>query len=82
VSSVSDWPADIVKYLASNGLRYNYGTRTTAPVRVLSADMILCGIATPTQLGHENARDLPEQGDARRETAYFPLTWSLSFSVL
>jgi hypothetical protein len=55
MSSVSDWPADIVKYLASNGLRYEDGTRTTATVCVLSADVIIRGIATPTQLGHENA---------------------------
>jgi hypothetical protein len=50
------------------------------PIRVLSANMILRGIATPTRLGCENARDLPEQGDAQKETAHFPLTWSPSFS--
>jgi hypothetical protein len=82
MSSVSEWPTDIVKYLASKGVRYEDGTRTTAPVRELSANMILCGIATPTQLGCENARDLPEQGDVHRETAHFPLTWSPSFSFL
>jgi hypothetical protein len=60
MSSVSGRPAEIVKYLASNGRRYEDSTRTTAPIRVLSANMILCGIATPTQLGCENARDFPE----------------------
>jgi hypothetical protein len=59
MSSVSEWPADIIKYLASKGLHYEDGTRTTAPVRVLSADMIVRDIATPTELDHENARGLP-----------------------
>jgi hypothetical protein len=37
-SSVTDWPTDIVEYLASRGLSYD-DKRTTAPIRVLSADM-------------------------------------------
>jgi hypothetical protein len=50
MSSVTDWPTDIVKYLASKGLYYKDDKRTTAPIRVLSADMVLRGIATPSQL--------------------------------
>ena len=51
VSSVSEWPKELVEYLASKGLRYQDGKRTTSPIRILSADMVLRGIATPAQLG-------------------------------
>lgn len=54
VSSVSEWPKEIVEYLASKGLRYQDGERTTSPIRILSADMVLRGIATPAQLGWPN----------------------------
>lgn len=40
----------IVKYLASKGLHYEDGKRTTTLIRILSADMVLRGIATPAQL--------------------------------
>jgi len=53
-SSVSEWPEAIVGYLASKGLHYQDGERTTSPIRILSADMVLRGIATPAQLGWPN----------------------------
>jgi hypothetical protein len=48
MSSVLRWPAEIVKYLASNGIFHEDSTRTTAPIRMLSADMVLRSIATPS----------------------------------
>jgi hypothetical protein len=51
VSPAKQWPREIIEYLASKGLHYEDGKRTIPPIRILSADMVLRGIATPAQLG-------------------------------
>jgi hypothetical protein len=51
VAILSDLMSEgIVKYLASKDLHYEDGKRTTTPIRILSADMVLRGIATQAQL--------------------------------